>query len=1103
MEQPLDAIAEAFTKLGQSISHEDARTFESTRLEDVWKAVREIENTQRQRQSAQNLRRVEPLLKGIEKYAKVIEVLCNGTPFMPYVWAPIKLMIQLASQHQAILEALLHAYAEIGAALPRFDKYENIFKDNKEFQSVLAAVYSGILEFHQRAYKFFRKRAWHSLFLSLWRDFKSRFAGIIDRLKEQRDFVDREAMSVHLVESKESRYRLQQDIQQRYKYSVQLLEQSEMNAGISRLQHAVAWLSIDDRDQEAQHHRISTKRHDETCQWIMKHSQMKSWLRDDTSNPVLWLSGKPGAGKSVMCSFIVQELIRISTLDSCYYFCSGQDADHDYGHLLRTLALQLLRRNLDLASMISNEFVYKGISCGVKVLKTLLPRMLQVMQCTRIIVDGIDELSKESQSLVLKDLQTFCDAETSHCKIIFSSRKEVYLLENLSKKPQICLDNRAEVNSDIKLYVKSAIVALRTLDEDLLNRIEAILVNKADGMFLWVRLVVDELRNCFSDWDLEEKANCLPRGLNEAYGRILKRIMAEHGPTSPAIRILHWMACCYRPLKIFEILDGISLRPNCTTLNRKTRMHKKVLDLCRPLVEDGPSGTLEFVHFSAKAYLLHEPIQQGETPFISYEEAHFSICFSCIAYLNTSYCLLPDLSTEQERAGQIVWGFHGLQPYANKFWTNHLLDYCAALRKNQKQFSRPLLDQLEELTAFQKRSSHEQLNDQVQLDGLEILNPHPRLVALVGKTIAFRTEIEQDKTPDSTEQSSEDAALERCGRDPTYFSTVFHYYQSTVELLLEPRAPERFPDIYAQQLQAFAETFGPSAFVCRHTRCSRTTQGFDSIKQRASHEASHERKFRCADPSCVSFSTGFATKAAINRHNQKYHAVIESHISLSQTISNAHLRRVPPNSINIPALVEHDELSLKDSELLQWLDEAELDGVDIPLAYWKHLQMPKSMPPDIKKWGELKLWLGHYFPDGLEMVRQMQIQYYQSIIRRRQTQQHDSSEMRQPGAQGLPTIPRDVSSMSSSVLSMEARPPASGKSVNASAQIQKMIFDTISLAKVPRGWQEGVIVNERMPLIFNIKPSFSKSTRTKPTYFTENDRPRNQIREDGFRKIAQ
>ena len=86
MANPQSVIAEAFEKLRRSISEEDAKTFATTELKDVWLAVREIENTQRKRQSVQNLRRVEPFLRGIEQYAKVIEVLCNGTPFMPYVW---------------------------------------------------------------------------------------------------------------------------------------------------------------------------------------------------------------------------------------------------------------------------------------------------------------------------------------------------------------------------------------------------------------------------------------------------------------------------------------------------------------------------------------------------------------------------------------------------------------------------------------------------------------------------------------------------------------------------------------------------------------------------------------------------------------------------------------------------------------------------------------------------------------------------------------------------------------------------------------------------------------------------------------------------------
>ena len=38
----------------------------------------------------------------------------------------------------------------------------------------------------------------------------------------------------------------------------------------------------------------------------------------------------------------------------------------------------------------------------------------------------------------------------------------------------------------------------------------------SSGMFLWVHLVVEELRGCYSDWDLKESAESLPKGLEAA-----------------------------------------------------------------------------------------------------------------------------------------------------------------------------------------------------------------------------------------------------------------------------------------------------------------------------------------------------------------------------------------------------------------------------------------------------------------------------------------------------------------------------------------------------------------------------------------------------------
>lgn len=67
-----------------------------------------------------------------------------------------------------------------------------------------------------------------------------------------------------------------------------------------------------------------------------------------------------------------------------------------------------------------------------------------------------------------------------------------------------------------------------------------------------------------------------------------------------AIRILEWMACSYRVLKNYEILDGVALDRLNRTLTSRTRIGTRALDLCRPLIEDGPANTVEFVHFSAR-----------------------------------------------------------------------------------------------------------------------------------------------------------------------------------------------------------------------------------------------------------------------------------------------------------------------------------------------------------------------------------------------------------------------------------------------------------------------------------------------------------------------
>ena len=71
-----------------------------------------------------------------------------------------------------------------------------------------------------------------------------------------------------------------------------------------------------------------------------------------------------------------------------------------------------------------------------------------------------------------------------------------------------------------------------------------------------------------------------------------------------AIRILEWVACSFRILKAHEIQDGILFHISDMVLDESTKLVDGFLDLCKPLIEDGPKNTVDFVHYSAKE-LVH------------------------------------------------------------------------------------------------------------------------------------------------------------------------------------------------------------------------------------------------------------------------------------------------------------------------------------------------------------------------------------------------------------------------------------------------------------------------------------------------------------------
>ena len=89
------AIKAAFQDLEKVVSTEDRVELNDTTLDDVRKAAYQIENQLAARQSLRNMQRLIPLFDGLQHYSKTIEVLCNGTPYLAWIWAPIKLILKV------------------------------------------------------------------------------------------------------------------------------------------------------------------------------------------------------------------------------------------------------------------------------------------------------------------------------------------------------------------------------------------------------------------------------------------------------------------------------------------------------------------------------------------------------------------------------------------------------------------------------------------------------------------------------------------------------------------------------------------------------------------------------------------------------------------------------------------------------------------------------------------------------------------------------------------------------------------------------------------------------------------------------------------------
>ncbi|KAF2874724.1 hypothetical protein BDV95DRAFT_616005, partial [Massariosphaeria phaeospora] len=291
---------------------------------------------------------------------------------------------------------------------------------------------------------------------------------------------------------------------------------------------------------------------------------LTSWLNGSGSG--IWLSGIPGAGKTVLSALIIQKCLdsRIPGRAVAYYYCDyknvqTQQVANNFGALAAQIAIQ------DESCLILLEQYYEALHPrsqmerhpSAEELVKLLHQMSSRFDDVRIVLDGLDECG-DNTATASDLLFNLFQAPQKNLSLALLSRNEVEI-RNVFDDPSCKHIEVAAHTEDVEHYVRTEVEKrtrkklLLNCNPELKNLMIKRLVSKAQGMFRWVSCQLDHLCKCETNAQLRKALNQLPKTLHETYERILLRIKDQSIPL--VIKTLRWLAYSWIPLRIEELLD--------------------------------------------------------------------------------------------------------------------------------------------------------------------------------------------------------------------------------------------------------------------------------------------------------------------------------------------------------------------------------------------------------------------------------------------------------------------------------------------------------------------------------------------------------------------
>jgi hypothetical protein len=179
------------------------------------------------------------------------------------------------------------------------------------------------------------------------------------------------------------------------------------------------------------------------------------------------------------------------------------------------------------------------------------------------VIDALNECKNDSDliPLLLKA------SELSSIRIVITSRNgfESYR-QMLPLKTKVISEKISEYDTkqDISLYFEANKDCLPSVGEDDRQLIVNKILTKSAGCFLWVSLVLQELKQVHTSAEVSHVLEDIPSNMDELYSRILGHMSSAPYGKSLAKAILTWTVSAARPLttesciKLFNLTSKIA-----------------------------------------------------------------------------------------------------------------------------------------------------------------------------------------------------------------------------------------------------------------------------------------------------------------------------------------------------------------------------------------------------------------------------------------------------------------------------------------------------------------------------------------------------------------